>query len=449
MAIDEAAAEDLYWTPMLDAFAHHQTWTGEGSRLSDLLDWVESSHDPTEIVPLLEFRSDLLRRRVLGSVRIHTPEFCDAVQSHGLRALIHYASNPSLPADIVDRLARHALRIHLSEFPGWGDDTEFSYEDHQGVPKLVAALAGAKHLLPADVCASFVDGPVRGQHLGPALSIIRTLHVQLTLADLERLADRDPGAATTMSLIAHPVSTPEFRVRLLKRSSGRDLFLVRRGVVKDPLLRGLPEVREHLLSTTSIKVLEPMLDTDDPEWLDAVLRRVIMTQIRFVVEAIIRDAQDARSEEPKGSPAWVERAKSHFADLVAERAATFHAVTLIRDLFATPFGHAHPIVRDLLSKHRFANSGDLLAVLRDARGDEMRTISARLRDKDHRSFFELIEKGEAPGLVDLTPEVVAPLLASPTMAIRQRAILALGKLHAQEPEQERSLAASRPTASLR
>jgi hypothetical protein len=357
-AFAEAEAQDVAWTPLLDALVHSGLFpsTGEPSglrvtppsgvpqdpRVREMLEriarWVRDQTSVQEIGRVLQFESIALRRMVAAEARVIGPEQAEELASHATcrQAL---AANPHLAPQVVAHLQVLAA--------GWLSETGGALRSNGSA--LLNELRDAGHPLSEKGREALLSALEEGQTRDGFSHLIRD--PELGEAGLIRLIGLGFGTNPYGGLVAqvalHPCATPETRsAQFAKTRAGDsaesllraevlppDVFTallrdvtsstdmakliahgsstpeiwhagmercgakaeVRAALASNPRARRDPAIRRVLLASNADTVLQALLEDAEP----AEFRRLMRKLLRDNPEAALRRLE--QNEVPEGS----------------------------------------------------------------------------------------------------------------------------------------------------
>lgn len=441
-----AEKEGVVWNPVLDAMDRGMVWPmafnykrvrGEdGARelksgsdvVAGLRPWLSSLENAGDALPLMEFESGEVRREVLRHVGGVTPSFTRVVlaKSSGFGRLL--AANKNLPDDIVRLLAERALETLAAEPGNYATRSALTtWDKRSNAVELLGNLKEAGHTVPADVIRRLVDAMglewVRSQEITRAF--VR-MGEQVPTEEIERAVERTGYGVYGQTLLVHPNASIELQRRAIQEASGKHLFELRAAFSERKELRRDPVIRKRLLGTTSASALAPLLETDDEELFAEAFSALLRAQPATVIGLLNEGGWASRREPWKEKPEWVERLTgAPYWGQIVDRVLGRGSVQEIHALFDCESGRQEIRLQRALIEHDKVTRAQLMDVAEVARGDTFRTLIARMTSVDVAGALKLLEEGEAPGLADLEPRDLAPLLSHGHPEVRQRALRAL------------------------
>lgn len=436
-AVAEAEAQGWAWTPLLDAMAGatgawpfpsdfpepRPEWDDlrKTRFLQGAADWMRTRERAEDYEPFLTFQSEPARfflAEHAGAVDQGLVE--RLVTGHPGRAVELFTAlgkNDAMPDSVFDSLVGEMTAA-------FDPDLEPSLEthrDHERASRFFAGVAEGERGLKLEQVDALID-QVHSQTVGDLGRVLMRLG-DLVRPDPLRRAYHAAGARAK-HLLAHPSADVKLWRWALDDAAGHDLFEIRQLVSEIPQAVADDEVRARLLKTTSWEVLTELADHDNPVVRDDAMDRLLRTHLFEVAGKLVGpDAETAR---------WVKEFSGPRLDDVVDAAlAASEPLRILQQLAERAPGARHPRVQAGIIDHPNSRTIDLLRVARHVRGERFRALFRRL---PHRYAFRVLDDQDWPGLSDLEPEDLGPLLSHSSREVRTRAIGALAELRTAEED---------------
>lgn len=465
--------EGIVWHPLLDALATYKSWpsysNSSDSRVSPdgrsiehhlqpLAVWLEKQTDPGVIKPLLQFRAREVWELVGRHAGVITKDLLAQLPPHSL------AQNPHLGDDFAAILVERAIDLiasypkplsqlipdirHLGllsliptsslSVPG------YSVKDLQASAVLaLRTLVQAGHSVSEDFVQRILGALRENPQASYFISALNALGPHVAADHLVLMFQYTPPHLWHQ-FIRHPAITPELQLSALRRiprkASTASMNLLYDELSQDARALTHPEIRRAILQSDSVSSLTQALDTAtslDGEAFFEVLQGLVVRR-PFYAAKLFCD----RTIISADTGIWVDRVRKECLDEFIHEVVKTNDLRALEMLLNDSVAALDPRLQEAALAHPDATEMTFSAVAAHARGELFRRMFGQLCNKFGPEtiypFLQSLLQNPPPGLADLQPNDIAPLLESSHRQIRLQAIalLAYTSNHAEEPEKQ-------------